>query len=164
MVQGAGWRSRWRDALAGLRDAPGAGGARRGWAAEWRWWVGRGGRFRSARREQWASALWQASMPKGAEQKERRAVCQRCACCGQEGLPRARAESEGRWRQKQRKRIGVLAKAKGEQIRRAWAARSCKEHFQRWWKLAEARGNGERQRRAIDAVLRDDSAIICAKL
>ncbi len=42
------------------------------------------------------AVLWQALMQKGAEdceQEERSAACQRCACCVQEGLRRARAES-----------------------------------------------------------------------
>ena len=58
-------------------------------------------------------AVWQALMQKGAEQEERRAACQRCACCVQEGLRRARAESEGRGRQKQKEENRNL-KVRGE--------------------------------------------------
>ncbi len=71
----------------------------------------RGGRD-PARGEQWASVLWQALMPKGAEKEERRAACQRCACCVQEGLRRALAESEGRRRKKQQEENKIVAKVR----------------------------------------------------
>jgi hypothetical protein len=48
-------------------------------------------------------------MQKGAEQEERRAACQRCACRGQGGL----AESEGRRRQKQQEENRNLCQGQG---------------------------------------------------
>jgi hypothetical protein len=52
-------------------------------------------------------------MPKGDEQEERRAACQRCACPGQEGLRRERADSEGCWRQKQQEENRNLSQGQG---------------------------------------------------
>ena len=44
-----------------------------------------------------ASAVRQASIPKGAEQEEWRGACLRCECWRLEGLRLGQAESEGHW-------------------------------------------------------------------
>ena len=58
--------------------------------------MGRGESDRPEQGGQWASALRQASMPKGAEHEERRVASRRCACRRKESLQWVRAESEGR--------------------------------------------------------------------
>ncbi len=85
--------------LARAGGLPGMGGTRRdraARAAERRGWARRGGQFRPARGEQWALALLQSSMPKGAEQEECREACRHCARRRPESLHRAQDQSEGR--------------------------------------------------------------------
>ena len=98
-----------RPARSGVTPPRGAGGR------------GGEGRFRPARGEQWASApaMWRESLSKEAKQVERRASCR-----GQEGLRRRGLRHKGAGDRKDRRRKGVLAKAKGEPERRAWAVRS----------------------------------------
>ncbi len=101
-ARGAGRRCRWCDERAGWRDAPSAGGARRGRAGG----LQRGADERGggaiptcAGRAVGVGAV--AGVDAGAEQEERRATFQRCAYRGLECLRRALAESEGRGQQKQ---------------------------------------------------------------
>jgi hypothetical protein len=65
-----------RRRVGGMRPARSGVTPPRG-AAERSGCAGRGGAIRPARGEQWALAMWQASMPKGAKQEERRASCLR---------------------------------------------------------------------------------------
>ncbi len=88
------------EAQAGGR-AGGTGVARRYRAArvaESRGWPQCGGAIQTCPGEQWAVALRQPSMSKGAEQEEWRNASRHRECRRLEGLRLAQAESEGHWR------------------------------------------------------------------
>ena len=79
---------------------------------------GAGHSDRPARREQWASALRQASMPIGVEQDERCVACRGCACRRQESLRRMWAESDERGNA--RRRAHALGRGRRGEGRCVW--------------------------------------------